>query len=153
VLIYIINKSTGYKVAAFNSLDKNDPEFSWWNQKDSRIDSLDADVTDDVRIIVREECKSEGSKSNNALLSSKERKNEETKGIKQGSLGFSNEINEAAEVSRRTRRAIERIQEEETETYAVERAEEESYENRDISEIESPCSQSLFDGPLTSETE
>ena len=153
VLIYIINKSTGYKVASFYSLDKNDPEFSWWDQKDSRIDSLDADVTDDVRKIIRDESKAEGTKSNNALLSTKERKSENTKGIKQGTLGFSSEIDEAAEVSRRTRRAIERVQEEETETYAVERAEEESYENRDIREIEAPRSQSLFDGPLTSETE
>ena len=38
VLIYCLNKKTGYKVASFYSLDKNDPEFSFWNQKDDRID-------------------------------------------------------------------------------------------------------------------
>jgi hypothetical protein len=48
VLIYCINKKTGYKVASFNSLDKNDPEFSFWNQKDSRIDSLQTELTDEL---------------------------------------------------------------------------------------------------------
>ena len=56
VLIYILNKETGYKVAAFKSLDKHEPEFSWWNQKDTRIDSMEAEITNDVREIVFKEC-------------------------------------------------------------------------------------------------
>ena len=44
VLVYCINKKTGYKVAAFYSLDKNEPEFSYWNQKDTRIDSTDSNL-------------------------------------------------------------------------------------------------------------
>ena len=56
VLIYVINKENGYKVAAFKSLDKHEPEFSWWNQKDSRIDSLEAEITNEVREIIFKEC-------------------------------------------------------------------------------------------------
>jgi hypothetical protein len=77
VLIYCINKKTGYKVASFYSLDKNDPEFSFWDQKDKRIDSLDAEITDDIRLIIREESKSKGAKTNRFLLSDEERNKED----------------------------------------------------------------------------
>ncbi len=73
VLIYCINKKTGYKVASFYSLDKNDPEFSFWNQKDSRIDSLDTELTDELRKIIYNESKGKGSKTNRFLLSDDER--------------------------------------------------------------------------------
>lgn len=77
VLIYCINKQTGYKVASFYSLDKNDPEFSFWNQKDSRIDSLDTELTDELRRIIYEESKGKGAKTNRFLLSDEERMKEE----------------------------------------------------------------------------
>ncbi len=77
VLIYCINKQTGYKVASFYSLDKNDPEFSFWNQKDSRVDSLDTELTDELRRIIYEESKSKGAKTNRFLLSDEERMKEE----------------------------------------------------------------------------
>lgn len=73
VLIYLLNKKNGYKVASFYSLDKNDPEFSWWNQKDARIDSLDAEVTTEIRELVREISKGKGAKSNHALLDAGEK--------------------------------------------------------------------------------
>jgi hypothetical protein len=90
VLIYCINKVTGYKVASFYSLDKNDPEFSFWNQKDSRIDSLDSELTDELRKIIQEISKDKKAKTNRFLLSDEQREREEkllnTKGYRSGSL-------------------------------------------------------------------
>ena len=72
VLIYILNKKHGYKVASFYSLDKNDPEFSWWNQKDSRIDSFQAEITDEIRMLVRDVSMEKGAKTNDKLSDNKE---------------------------------------------------------------------------------
>ncbi len=77
VLIYTINKKTGYKVATFYSLDKNEPEYSWWNQKDTRIDSLEAEITNDLRLIIHNECKERGAKTNRFILNDDERIREE----------------------------------------------------------------------------
>lgn len=76
VLIYCINKKTGYKVASFYSLDKNDPEFSFWNQKDSRIDSLQTELTDELRIIIKNESTIKAY-TNRYLLSDDERTKED----------------------------------------------------------------------------
>lgn len=73
VLIYCINKKTDYKVASFYSLDKNDPEFSFWDQKDSRIDSLDSELTDDLRKIIQQTSKDPKAKTNRFLLSDEQR--------------------------------------------------------------------------------
>jgi len=90
VLIYCINKKTGYKVASFYSLDKNDPEFSFWNQKDTRIDSLDSELTDELRKIIQETSKSKDAKTNRFLLSDEQRIKEEkllgTRAFKSGAL-------------------------------------------------------------------
>lgn len=77
VLIYCINKITGYKVASFYSLQKDDPEFSFWNQKDSRVDSLDTELTDDIRRLIQEVSKDKGAKTNRFLLSDELRVKEE----------------------------------------------------------------------------
>ncbi len=77
VLIYCINKITGYKVASFYSLDKNDPEFSFWNQKDNRIDSLDTELTDEIRKLIQDTSKSKDAKTNRFLLSDDIREKEE----------------------------------------------------------------------------
>lgn len=77
VLIYCINKITGYKVASFYSLQKDDPEFSFWNQKDSRVDSLDTELTDDIRRLIQEVSKDMGAKTNRFLLSDELRVKEE----------------------------------------------------------------------------
>lgn len=53
VLVYCINKKNGYKVASFRSLDRNDPEFSFWNQQDSRIDSLQTELPDELLKMIR----------------------------------------------------------------------------------------------------
>lgn len=77
VLIYCINKITGYKVASFYSLDKNDPEFSFWNQKDNRIDSLDTELTDEIRRLIQDVSKSKDAKTNRFLLSDELRMKED----------------------------------------------------------------------------
>jgi hypothetical protein len=78
VLIYCINKVTGYKVASFYSLDKNDPEFSFWNQKDNRIDSLETELTEELRKIILLENTDPSVKTNRFLLSDEERIKEES---------------------------------------------------------------------------
>jgi hypothetical protein len=122
VLIYCINKKTGYKVASFYSLDKNDPEFSFWDQKDKRIDSLDAEITDDIRLIIREESKSKGAKTNRFLLSDDER-NKEDKILKKQGLNTTYDFNYHSQPvetisetrTRRIGRALERTEEDITE--------------------------------------
>ena len=76
VLIYCINKKTGYKVAAFYSLDKNEPEFSYWNQKDTRIDSTDSELTLELIGFIRDYVKDKKTKSNNAMLDPESKKKE-----------------------------------------------------------------------------
>jgi|Laugrespbdmm15sd_2_1035082.scaffolds.fasta_scaffold21321_2 hypothetical protein len=78
VLIYCMNKKTGYKVASFYSLDKKDPEFSFWNQKDTRIDSLDTELTDELRLLIGRVSKEKGAKTNRYLLSDDQRQKEDT---------------------------------------------------------------------------
>lgn len=76
VLVYCINKKTGYKVAAFYSLDKNEPEFSYWNQKDTRIDSTDSNLPLELIGFIRDYVKDPKVKSNNAMLSGDLKKKE-----------------------------------------------------------------------------
>lgn len=77
VLIYCINKKTGYKVASFYSLDKNDPEFSFWNQLDQKIESLDSELTEALLTIIRTISKDKNAKTNRFLLSDDLRKKED----------------------------------------------------------------------------
>ena len=76
VLIYAINKKNGYKVASFNSLDKNEPEFSFWNQKDVRIDSMQTELSDNLLGMIKRESTIDA-KTNRFLLSDEERTKEE----------------------------------------------------------------------------
>jgi hypothetical protein len=76
VLIYCINKKSGYKVASFYSLDKNEPEFSYWNAKDSRIDSTESDLTNDLILFIREYVKTKGVKTNHFMLDDDTKKKE-----------------------------------------------------------------------------
>jgi hypothetical protein len=163
VLIYCINKKTGYKVASFNSLDKNDPEFSFWNQKDSRIDSLQTELTDELRIIIKNESTIRAY-TNRYLLSDDERTKEDknyTKSSLKSMVTRSQDIDVMEQPSlvqegdtsreRYIRRALERAEQEYDnqpqeepvpEQMLEERAEEESYENRDNIESEGPISYS-----------
>ncbi|MEY4572468.1 MAG: hypothetical protein RLZ10_1707 [Bacteroidota bacterium] len=152
VLIYCINKKSGYKVASFYSLDKNEPEFSFWNQKDTRVDSLDTELTDELRTIIFEESKGKGAKTNRFLLSDDERRKEE-KSLKLGIAYKSSPLGEydghnQEPVDNRTERIrnrIERVLEEENETtdepdavMMEERLEEANYEIRENLTEEQP---------------
>ena len=71
ILIYVINKLTGLKVGCFKSLD-SDPEFSFWNQIDSRIDSLESGLPDFILGVIKNEV-SENPVTNNSLLTEEDR--------------------------------------------------------------------------------
>ena len=53
ILIYVINRLTGLKVACYKSLDKNNPELSFWNQTDIRIDSLMSELPDNILNVIK----------------------------------------------------------------------------------------------------
>lgn len=55
ILIYSINKKTNYKVACYKNLDGS--EFSFWNQTDQKVESLDTDLTMEILKLIKEEVK------------------------------------------------------------------------------------------------
>lgn len=58
ILIYNINKKTGYKVACFKNLDPNhDNEFSWWDVTDKKIEALESEAPTAVLEAIRNEIK------------------------------------------------------------------------------------------------
>jgi hypothetical protein len=58
ILIYNINKKTGYKVACFKNLDSTfDNEFSWWDVTDKKIEALDSEAPSAVLEAIRNEIK------------------------------------------------------------------------------------------------
>jgi hypothetical protein len=135
VLIYCINKKSGYKVASFNSLDKNDPEFSFWNQKDTRVDSLDTELTDELRTIIFTESKGKGAKTNRFLLSDDERRKEE-KSLKLGHSYKSSYEDVSENRIERIRNRIERVQEE---------SEMPMQEPQEIGEMEERANEAVFE--------
>lgn len=68
ILIYILNKLTGVKVATYRNLYDCGHEFSFWNQIDQRIDSMETNLPQFVLDIVKDEIK-QNFKSNRELLS------------------------------------------------------------------------------------
>jgi hypothetical protein len=58
ILIYMINKISGRKVACFKSLD-GDAELSFWNQIDKRIDSMETDLPDFIIKLIKTEINNE----------------------------------------------------------------------------------------------
>jgi hypothetical protein len=115
VLIYTINKKTGYKVATFYSLDKSEPEYSWWNQKDTRIDSLEAEISHELRTIIHDTCKEKNAKTNRFLLNDDERiKEEKLLNSRNYDLGLSEPVpimEDRPDRIRRIGRALERDEE------------------------------------------
>ena len=63
ILVYFINKITGYKFAGYKGV-YGDSEFSFWNAEDSRVDYLDIDADDYLFPIVRKIFKSEHTNKN-----------------------------------------------------------------------------------------
>jgi hypothetical protein len=72
ILLYMINKKTGLKVACFKSLDE-EHEFSFWNQEDIRIDSIESGLPLFIIDIIRDEI-TNNPVSNMSLLSDEEKK-------------------------------------------------------------------------------
>ena len=62
ILVYFINKQTGYKFAGFKSLSEQD--MSFWNAEDTRVDYLDVDADDYLFPIVRKIFKSKDTNKN-----------------------------------------------------------------------------------------
>ena len=63
ILVYFINKQTGYKFAGYKGLE-GDSEFSFWNAEDNRVDYLDVDADDYLFSVVRKIFKSEFTNKN-----------------------------------------------------------------------------------------
>lgn len=55
ILIYNINRKTGVKVACYKSLIADEPEFSFWDVKDVRIDSMESGLPDNIIQAIRNE--------------------------------------------------------------------------------------------------
>ena len=75
ILIYAINKNTGYKVAAHYNI--HEKELTFWNEKDNRIDSLLTELTSEILGVIKEEIKD--TKANLDYLDPETRKIEEDK--------------------------------------------------------------------------
>jgi hypothetical protein len=134
VLIYCINKKTGYKVASFYSLDKNDQEFSFWNQKDTRVDSLQTELNDELRKIISETSMAKNAKTNRYLLDDDQRTKEDIL-LKHNGLFKSEALYEPTPVEQPERRLSNRIgaairrENEPTEEMLEERSQEAEYED------------------------
>lgn len=63
ILVYFINKQTGYKFAGYKALI-GDPDLSFWNAEDNRVDYLDVDADDYLFPIVKNIFKSENTNKN-----------------------------------------------------------------------------------------
>jgi hypothetical protein len=76
ILIYTINKKTGQKVATFKNLSKDhDHELSFWNEIDTRIDSYEANLPQNIMSYIFEELKSD--KTNRVMSPEKDIRFEE----------------------------------------------------------------------------
>jgi hypothetical protein len=72
ILLYMINKVNGLKVACFKSLDNSEPEFSFWNQIDARIDSMESGLPTFIMEVIRDEVNT-NSVTNYSLLSDEDK--------------------------------------------------------------------------------
>ena len=84
ILIYILNKKTGIKVATYYSLTEA-KEFSFWNQVDVRVDSLQSNLPKEILDIIMEIVKKE-KLPNIKYLSKEYLKKEQMIGRKGGSI-------------------------------------------------------------------
>jgi hypothetical protein len=154
VLIYCINKVTGYKVASFYSLDKNDSEFSYWNQKDTRIDSTDSELPLELIGFIRDYVKNPKVKTNRYMLDDDMRIKEDTllksKTYKSGSYDIQPEIEEERVERPLSARIGDAIRRENEEDVTTQEEPQEMMETSEMSEI----SESVIDRMrLVSETQ
>jgi hypothetical protein len=79
VLIYAIDKVTGNKVAGYYQISGyDDRELSFWNILDKRIDSMEANLPNEIMSIFRNEFNKEDKVSNWALLSQEDQEKQES---------------------------------------------------------------------------
>jgi hypothetical protein len=71
VLIYILDKKTGYKIACHNNESEG---LSFWDQKDIRVDSMTTLLTEDIRTFLSKHFIDEKMKPNLDYLSEEDRK-------------------------------------------------------------------------------
>lgn len=76
ILLYMINKKTGLKVACYKELTPNG-EFSFWNQKDTRIDSMQSELPIDVILSIKNEVET-NQRSNSSFLTKEQIKKEDS---------------------------------------------------------------------------
>jgi len=156
VLIYCINKKTGYKVASFYSLDKNDQEFSFWNQKDTRVDSLQTELNNELRKIISETSMAKNAKTNRYLLDDDQRTKEDIL-LKHSGLFKSGALYEPTPTEQPERRLSGRIgaairrENEPTEEMLEERSEEAEYE--DSENAQDPQEDSILTRMMWNSTE
>lgn len=93
ILIYCMNRKTGYKVAAYKDMKEKD--ISFWNQRDERIDSFYTELPDEILSILRKELKS-CHKPNGLLIEPSLREKEMMKYLKQSQKLQSEDMVEAA---------------------------------------------------------
>lgn len=86
VLIYVINKKNGLKVAVHN----NSKELTFWNQIDTRIDSMQSGLPNDILKIIKDEIDN-NPKSNLSFLSKEDRIKQELLSGKNFSSGVQQE--------------------------------------------------------------
>jgi hypothetical protein len=78
VLIYAIDKITGNKVAGYYQIsDYDEKELSFWNIIDKRIDSMEANLPNEIMSIFRNEFNKEDKVSNWVLLSQEDQEKQE----------------------------------------------------------------------------
>jgi hypothetical protein len=75
-LIYTINKKTGERVACFKSFSHSDPEFSFWNSADLRVDSLECGLPIEILNLIVKDLK-ENPVTNFSYLTDEQRIKEE----------------------------------------------------------------------------
>lgn len=82
ILIYIMNKITGFKVAFYNALN-GETDFGFWSQTDNKVDSLLAGVPMNILELIQNEIKT-NPVTNRFLLSDEQKMKEEAALIKMG---------------------------------------------------------------------
>lgn len=78
ILLYMINKVNGTKVACYKSLIDN--EFSFWNQVDTRIDSIESGLPIEVLKAIQDEVKFNPVSNRSYLTDEQTRKDDELNG-------------------------------------------------------------------------
>jgi len=94
ILVYFINKHTGYKFAGFKSLSEHD--MSFWNAEDTRVDYLDIDVDDYLFPIVKKIFNSKDTNKNLCSDELQEKVHQECIGSIENELRVVNPVNEVA---------------------------------------------------------